>query len=67
MKLEIKELQKALDYLKKSGNPTQVTIDLDARNHFRMSAYTDSFGQINITIFDVEIQKFPEVTKTERL
>ena len=67
IKVSIEELLKALDYAKKNGDPQAVSLGLDHRNNIRLEYYTDSHGQIIITIFSEEAQKFPEVTRTERL
>lgn len=67
MKIDVKELNKALEYLKKNGDPVEVSVDFDLKSHFRIQAYTDLSGHISITIFPSEASKMAEVTKTERL
>ena len=67
MKIDVKELHKALEYFRKNGEPAEVEVDFDIKGHFRMKTYTDVSGQVVITIYESESRKMAEVTKTERL
>ena len=67
MKIEIKELKKALSFLEKNGNPVDVDIEFDHQGHFLIKSYTDIAGQVVITLYSSESSKFAEVTKSERL
>lgn len=67
MKVDIKELEKAISFFKKNGDPAEVTVDFDTLGHFRMRAYTDLSGQVTVTLYESDSRKMAEVTKTERL
>jgi hypothetical protein len=70
MRIDPKDLQKAVEYIKKNGDPAEIKVDFDIKGNFRIQYYTDLSGQVNITLFEMlekEASKMPEVTRTDRL
>lgn len=68
MKIETKDMQKVLDWLKKNaGDPSFIEISLDFKHQLRITSYTDAAGQVRITVYDAESALMPDITRTERL
>lgn len=69
MKYSVKEIHKALEYLKKHGDPVEISVISDpaGRGRLYIHAFTEQYGDISITLYESEVGKFAEVTKTERL
>ena len=68
MKVATKDLQRALDWLRKQGgNPENVNFSLDFLHRIELESYTDLSGTIKIKIYDAESAKMAEIIKTERL
>lgn len=68
MKIDTKDLQKALDWLRKEGgNPQIVEISLDFLHRVEISSYTDFSGNAKIKLYDSDSAKMAEIIKTERL
>lgn len=68
MKLAFKDLQKAVKYMEKNGEPVNVTVEYDNIRHCTtIIYYSEMVGQVSINIFPAELTKFPEITKTDRL
>jgi hypothetical protein len=66
-KYTIKDLDKALDYLKKQCQNEYVRIEIDELNRLYMHGSDLSGGSIKIIVYDESTAKMPDVTKTERL
>lgn len=68
MKLDVKDLQKALDWLRKEGgNPSVVDINFDFLHRLEIHSCTDLAGVVTIKIYEAESAKMAEIIKTERL
>lgn len=70
MNIDPKELVKAIEYIKKNGDPAEIKVDFDINGRFRLQYYTDLSGQVTITLYEMlekEASKMAEVTKTDRL
>ncbi|PWU06081.1 MAG: hypothetical protein C5B47_08100 [Verrucomicrobia bacterium] len=68
MKVDVKDLQKALDWLRKEGgNPAVVDINFDFLHRLEIHSCTDLAGTVVIKIYEAESARMAELTKTERL
>lgn len=67
-KVKLEELQMALDHLKKSSSDLTVRIGLDDSNNRLLIVANDKYNkEIKITVFNADVNMFPEVTHTEWL
>jgi uncharacterized protein YxeA len=68
MKIKVEDLQRALDFYRKNGNPTEVEVELDQNLQARMLLKgTCNEDLVTVTLFDVSVNMFPKRTVTERL
>jgi hypothetical protein len=68
MKIRTKELQQALDYLKKHGDTQELDFYVDRDLKSRVIIKADILGDEGvITLFSEELNIFPKITRTERL
>lgn len=66
-KYNIKDLEKAIDYLKKQCNAIYIVLEIDPMGRLELKSSDIAGNRITIIIFNDDLQKMPEVTKTERL
>jgi len=67
MKYNIKEIQRSLEILTKSGGPTEVEINIDPMERLVLT-FTDFDGdQVSITIFQSSVNMMAKITRTTRL
>ena len=68
MKIDLKELKRAVERIEKFGSLTEVTVNVDHQKRLMIS-YTEPMGGDNvlITLYDTESEKMGDITVTTRL
>lgn len=68
MKIDLKELKRALQFMESKGTLTEVDMQIVIENRLVMK-YTDPMGgdHVTVTLYDSDTEKMADVTVTSRL
>lgn len=66
-KYTIKDIEKAINFLKKNCQSEIVAFEFDERGRLLLKASDLAGNAVTVIVFDEAAAKFPEITKTERL
>jgi hypothetical protein len=66
-KFNVKDLEKALEYMKNKVYAVQIGLEFDDRNRLMIQTNDMSANQVTITVYAAEAAKMPEITETKRL
>lgn len=67
LKIDLKELERAVSYLKKKHDPSALELEITIEGRLLVRSTNFEADLITVTIFEESTNKMAEVTLTERL
>lgn len=67
LKVDIKELERAINYLKKRHDPSCLELEVTLENRLLIKSTNFEADLLTVTLYEESTNKMAEVTSTERL
>lgn len=67
MRIKLEELKKAVEVISKETADYDVFVFMDGSNKLTIKTFSELGEGVSVSLFDVETNNYPKITKTERL